>query len=288
MADEEFDFDALEARIQAAKQAKGGAAPPTTAAPVKAPAAKVKPVVKAHAPTPATPRPAEPPKRAPASPASVAPEAKQTEGPARSESMQAEAAWKNAAQAFERGVAEAKAQSPASRRDEKMKGLVTGMAERFVEAQPLVQVPRATEWAAQKALDWYETSPTGHAYRDALQADRDRWERADEGREAAYARHRENASRRTDIASPAVDADLSIVGAAPMPVRSPAPKPTVIDMSGDTVKENGKPLPVRPAPLTAEEKRAKLDAVLDMTGIDTDAQVDALWSNPKIQQMLTE
>ena len=212
MADEEFDFDALEARIQAAKQAKSGAAP--------APKAEPKPTVKARTVTAQDkPRSVE---------AKAATVTKSSGDPVAQQAMKI---------LSERGGDIGEEDKPAPR--------------------PAVPMRTNSEWLASRKVD--ESFPPNDV------------------------REREEAER----ARRRGEDDLSIVGAAPMPVRSAPPKPTVIDMSGDTVTENGKPLERKPATLTAAEKRAKLDAVLDMTGIDTDAQVDALWSNPKVQQMLT-
>lgn len=80
--------------------------------------------------------------------------------------------------------------------------------------------------------------------------------------------------------------DLAKNGPRPATTPTPSPKPTIYDLSGPTPTQNGKPM-VKGG-MTAAQKRAKLDAVLELDGNETEAELDGWLANPKIKAALGE
>jgi hypothetical protein len=148
--------------------------------------------------------------------------------------------YDQAMDAFERGAREGLREyrerpSGKQSNEEKLKTLVVNNA-----TLPLRAGATAVEYAAGKAgdvRDAWKGSETGQAYDRMLQADKDRWARADE---ATKKRLEQRPAERTDVdllltAKRVPRTNLVERAAAP-------PGSTVIDMSGDVVTENGKPM----------------------------------------------
>lgn len=241
MAD--LDFDSLYAEV----------VKPTAKKPTEAKPAEVKTEVKADVITRAAARPVQ--RTTGATTPSKPPPPAEAYGPPSPSGTFTPEMYDQAMDAFERGAQEGLREyreRPSGKRsnEEKLKALVVNNA-----TLPLRAGATAVEYAAGKAgeaRDAWKTSETGQAYDRMLQADKDRWARADE---AAKRRLEQRPEEKADV-------DL-LLTAKRVPrtslVERAASAPTVIDMSGDVVKENGKPM----APKGKSAKQKLLDAGVD-------------------------
>lgn len=168
------------------------------------------------------------------------------------------------------------------------KSLVSRMAGDFAEnASWPIGAAKSAASATGRAVNAWETSDIGRSYIEAARRENARNEALQQRMADAQAERVRKASApstRELLMAPIPTRPAPAPVATPAP--APAPKPNIYDLSGPTPTQNGKPM-VKGG-MTVAQKRAKLDAVLELDGNETEAELDGWLANPKIKAALGE